>query len=112
MELADWAEPYLVDEPVMDPKAVKKFLGPAQVPVLERVAALVKAKGTGDPEALEAGVRDIAEQMELKLGGVAQPVRVALTGRTFSPGIFEVMAILGDERVKARLTRALGLAAK
>ncbi|MFH2126729.1 MAG: glutamate--tRNA ligase, partial [Pseudomonadota bacterium] len=112
VELADWAEPYLVDEPEMDPKAVKKFLGPGQVPVLERVVALVEAKGTGDSEALEQGVREIAEQMDLKLGGVAQPVRVALTGRTFSPGIFEVMGFLGDDRVKARLNRALAIASK
>jgi len=112
VELADWAEPYLVDEPEMDPKAVKKFLGQDQVPVLERVAALVEAKGTGDSEALEQGVREIAEQMDLKLGGVAQPVRVALTGRTFSPGIFEVMGFLGDERVMGRLNRALAIAAK
>jgi glutamyl-tRNA synthetase len=39
---------------------------------------------------------------------VAQPVRVALTGRTASPGIFEVLAILGRERSLARLDRALG----
>ena len=59
---------------------------------------------------MEAGVRALSEELGLKLGGIAQPVRVALTGRTFSPGIFEVMAILGDERVIARLKRALAVA--
>ena len=112
VELADWAEPYLVNAPVMDPKAVKKFLGQMQIPVLTNVLAMVEAKGVDQAEELERGLKDIAEEMGLKLGGVAQPVRVALTGRTFSPGIFEVMAILGDERVKARLNRALAMAAK
>ncbi len=112
VELADWAEPYLVDEPAMDLKAVKKFLGPERAPVLERVLALVEAKGVDQPQEMEQGIRELAEELGVKLGEVAQPVRVALTGRTFSPGIFEVMSILGDERVKARLNRALALAAK
>lgn len=112
VELADWAEPYLVDEPVMDPKAVKKFLGLERMPVLQRVLALVEAKGVDHPQEMEQAVKDLAEELGVKLGEVAQPVRVALTGRTFSPGIFEVMSILGDGRVKARLNRALALAAK
>lgn len=110
VELAEWAEPFLVQEPEMDPKAVKKFLGPERTPVLERVLALVEKLGTGQPEALEEAFRQLGEELELKMKNVAQPVRVALTGRTFSPGIFEVMSILGDERVKARLLRALKIA--
>jgi hypothetical protein len=47
------------------------------------------------------------EQFELKLGKIAQPVRVALTGTTVSPGIFEIMTVLGRERVVARLDRAI-----
>ena len=110
VELADWAEPFLVDEPVMDPKAVKKFLGSAQAPVLERVLALVQEIGADQSEAMEQAIRDLSEELELKLGGIAQPVRVSLTGRTFSPGIFEVMALLGNQRVIARLKKALAMA--
>ncbi|MCF8032381.1 MAG: glutamate--tRNA ligase [Desulfarculaceae bacterium] len=109
VELADWAEPFLKAEPEMSPKAVKKFLKPETSPVLERVLAMVQERGV-EPEAMEAGVRELSEELGLKLGGIAQPVRVALTGRTFSPGIFEVMAILGAERVIARLKRALAIA--
>ena len=54
-------------------------------------------------EATEATTRAFAEQNNLKLGAVAQPLRVALTGRTTSPGIFDVLAVLGREECLARL---------
>lgn len=110
LELAEWAEPYLVDEVVMDPQAAAKFLTAAQAPVLERVAAMVERLGVAESAALEAGFKDLAGDLGIKLGGVAQPVRVALTGRTASPGIFEVMGILGQARTLARLGRALKMA--
>ena len=54
---------------------------------------------------LEAAVRDFAEAEGLGLGKVAQPLRVALTGRTVSPGVFDMMEILGREESLARLAR-------
>ncbi len=51
-------------------------------------------------------MRAFAEANNLKLGAVAQPLRVALTGRTTSPGIFEVLAVLGREECLARLARS------
>jgi glutamyl-tRNA synthetase len=109
-ELADWAEPYLIEEPVMDLAARAKFLNPAGAAVMERVAEMVAAKGVDDPAALEQGFRELAAELGAKLGAVAQPTRVALTGRTASPGIFEVMGFLGRERVLRRLARAAELA--
>ena len=53
-------------------------------------------------------MRNFAEQNNLKLGAVAQPLRVALTGRTTSPGIFDVLAVLGREECLARLARSGG----
>jgi glutamyl-tRNA synthetase len=106
IELAEWAEPYLVDEPVMDPAAQTKFLNPAGADVLMLVAEMVEAKGVEDSAALEEGFRQLAAELGAKLGAVAQPTRVALTGRTASPGIFEVMGFLGKERVLDRLRRA------
>ncbi|RJX35623.1 MAG: glutamate--tRNA ligase [Desulfarculus sp.] len=109
LELSEWAEPFLKEEPAMDPAAAQKFLGPAQAPVLERVLALVQELGSA-PQAMEEAFQGLTQELGLKMKDVAQPVRVALMGRTFSPGIFEVMAILGPERIKARLKRALDLA--
>ena len=48
-------------------------------------------------------MRSLAEANNLKLGAVAQPLRAALTGRTTSPGIFDVLAVLGREECLARL---------
>ena len=57
--------------------------------------------------ALEAFLRSLAEERGTKLKWIAQALRVALTGRTVSPGIDEVMVILGKERVIQRLERAI-----
>ncbi len=88
------------------------------LPLDDKAASLLEAGGRAvlrdlaeqlDPvepwtaAATEAAVRDFAEARSLKLGGVAQPMRAALTGRTTSPGIFDVLAILGKEESLARL---------
>ena len=57
---------------------------------------------------IEEAVRRFAESAGVKLGQVAQPLRVALSGSTVSPGIFEVLAILGPAETKARLLAASG----
>jgi glutamyl-tRNA synthetase len=56
-----------------------------------------------EPESLEAAIREVAESSGVKLGKVAQPLRAALTGRTTSPGIFDVLALLGREESLARI---------
>ena len=56
-----------------------------------------------DEDAIEAGIRTHAEAADIKLGQLAQPLRAALTGRAVSPGIFEVMAVLGREECLARI---------
>jgi glutamyl-tRNA synthetase len=53
---------------------------------------------------IEAAARVFAESKGLKLGKVAQPLRAALTGRTISPGIFEVMVLIGKNETLARLS--------
>ena len=58
-------------------------------------------------ENLEDVFKEVMDQTGLKLGKIAQPVRVALTGKTASPGIFEIIAILGPERVIPRLEKAI-----
>jgi glutamyl-tRNA synthetase len=57
---------------------------------------------------LEAETKAFADAEDLKLGSIAQPLRVALTGRTVSPPVFEVMVTLGREECLARLADATG----
>jgi glutamyl-tRNA synthetase len=56
-----------------------------------------------DAPSLEAAIREVAESQSVKLGKLAQPLRAALTGRTTSPGIFDVLALLGREESLARI---------
>jgi glutamyl-tRNA synthetase len=69
--------------------------------------AVLGAVPTWGQDELEAAVRAYAEAKNEKLGQVAQPLRVALTGSTASPGIFEVMAVLGRDETLARLADAV-----
>ena len=59
-----------------------------------------------EPDTLESAMREFAEEIGLSLGKVVQPLRVALTGRTASPGIFETLSLLGRETSLARIDGA------
>ena len=71
--------------------------------LLAAVHAALDAAGSWDTEALEAAVRTVADDAGVKLGAVAQPLRAALVGRRTSPGIFDVLALLGREESLARI---------
>jgi glutamyl-tRNA synthetase len=106
-ELAERASFYVATRPLpLDDKAARLLDGRAR----ERLAGLVVAlRGVArwDEDAVEAVVRAQAEAAGVKLGEIAQPLRATLTGSTVSPGIFEVMAILGREEVLGRLADAV-----
>jgi glutamyl-tRNA synthetase len=107
VELVELAHFYLSDVFSVDAKAASKFLTPATLPTLSRLHARLAALPEWSEQGMEKVFAAIMEEEQLKLGQVAQPVRVALTGGTVSPGIFEVMAVLGKERTLARLDRVL-----
>ena len=97
------------DEPVDDPAAREKFLAPdqgAEALGLAR-AALGGVPAPWTPEAIEAALRGAVERSGMKAKAVFQPLRVALTGTTISPGIFETVALMGPERSLARIDAAL-----
>ena len=78
---------------------------------LEAVDAAYAGLETFDPASLETALRGVAESRGLKAGTVIHAVRVAVTGRTVSPGLFEVIALLGRARTHERLERAKALSA-
>jgi glutamyl-tRNA synthetase len=103
LDLIDSARFLLSDRPlVLDDKA-KALLTPEARDLLCGAAADLARVEPWTPEGTEQAVRTFAEQRGAKLGAVAQPLRAALTGRTTSPGIFEVLAVLGKEESLARL---------
>ncbi len=71
--------------------------------LLGRLLPVLSGLDMWSAETTEAAVKDLAKQSELKLGKIAQPLRAALTGRTASPGIFDVLALLGREESLARI---------
>ena len=107
VEMADWTLPYVLEPVAMDEAAAGKFLTPAIAPSLDKFAERVKTVDPFSKESLEPVVQTILEEEHLKMGKLAQPLRVALTGRTFSPGIYEVMELLGKERTLKRIELAL-----
>ena len=111
--LAEFAERgafYYAEQIAYEEKAAKKFLTPENVVHLEKVLARLSSLAEWTPASLEASFQEMLAATGEKLGAVAQPVRVAITGSTASPGLFEVLATLGPDRVKSRLQRALAMA--
>jgi len=98
------------EPPVFDDKAKAKFLTPASAPHLTALSGLFRAAERWDAEALEVALRAYVEERGLKMKEVAQPARVALTGRTASPPLFDVMAVIGRERSLSRLESAARIA--
>lgn len=103
VELADAATIYVASRPLaMDEKANKLLTDEARALLARTVSALQSIEDWG-VERVEACVRAQAEAEGLGLGKIAQPLRAALTGRTTSPGIFDVLALLGREESLARI---------
>jgi len=91
------------DRPIeIEPKA-QALLTPENRALLAKLKAVLGAVTPWSGATTEAAVRAFAEQNDLKLGAIAQPLRAALTGRTTSPGIFEVLAVLGRQECLSRL---------
>ena len=106
-EMAQSALFYFVDPVDYEQKAVKKFFNPAAAECLQLMIKQFEKLQKFSEENLENAFKAVVDQTGMKLGQIAQPVRLALTGKTASPGIFEVSAILGKDKVISRLQKAI-----
>jgi len=106
-ELADQLRFYLTDDIEPTPKAAAAHLRPAVAPALADLTRRLESVSPWNPATIEAAFQDTMSTHAIALGKLAQPVRVAVTGSTASPGIFEVLDVLGRERTIARLRAAL-----
>ena len=91
----------------MDEASAKKFLTPDMAPALVKLVARFEAEPAFHKEQWETIFKQVMEEQGMKMGQLAQPVRVALTGRTASPGLFEVMDVLGRDRTLIRLKKGI-----
>jgi glutamyl-tRNA synthetase len=102
-ELIEGAEFIFAERPLKPDAAAAKLLDAKGKDILAGFLPEIAKVEPWSKEGTEAAVRAYAEARGLKLGGVAQPLRAALTGRTASPGIFEVLEVLGKEESIARI---------
>jgi glutamyl-tRNA synthetase len=106
-ELVDSARYYLVDEISIDEIAGKKFLTRDMVVPLQSLIQRLAALDDFNESSIEQAFDRTLDEHGFPMGKLAQPVRVALTGGTVSPGIHDVIAVLGKERALRRLQNAL-----
>jgi len=102
-ELADGAHFLFAKRPLEMQAEAAGLLTDDARGVLASAHARLVALANWDAPVLEAAIREVAESTGVKLGKLAQPLRAALTGRTTSPGIFDVLALLGREESLARI---------
>jgi len=107
LEMAEGATFYFVDPVEYEEKARKKFLIAEQAELFKTILEKLSRCDPFDKAQLELSFAEIMAETELKFGKVAQPLRVALTGGVPSPGIYEVLQVLGKERSLQRIEQAI-----
>ena len=107
VEMAEVSEFYFREEIAYDEKAAGKFLNRETIPMLEQVITSLSKESILGKENVHRLIQQLAETRGEPLVKIAQPIRVALTGRTVSPPIDEVMEVLGKGKVIQRLEKAI-----
>ncbi len=110
IDAADRLDFVFRSDPVMDEAATAKFLVADAAPHLRGLAAQLEGMTSWNAQAIDTRMHDWLAELGLEIKHVAQPARVALTGRTASPGLFEVIAALGKSETLRRLSRGATLA--
>jgi glutamyl-tRNA synthetase len=107
VELAHSLRFYIAEDIEYEEKAKTKFLNEKYLPYLIDIKTEIEGLDNFVASEIEKVFISLVEKHKTKLGNIAQPVRVAITGKTESPGIFEVLEILGKEKVLNRLERVI-----
>ena len=107
LEMAEAADFYFQEEVEYQPEAVKKFFSAQTIPWMETAIESLDYLGDWNEPALEIAFGQLIDRTGATMKQIAPPLRLALTGKTASPGLFEVMAAMGRERTLNRLNKAL-----
>jgi glutamyl-tRNA synthetase len=110
VEMAAAARFYFLDPRPYEKKAAAKFLTPAAAPTLKEIATRLANLSDPSEEAVNRLFTDLAQATGQKMASLAQPVRVALTGKTASPGLYEIIHILGREEALRRINHGIEFA--
>jgi len=107
-ELAEASSYFFSDEFSYEEKGVRKyFMKPGVADILARGRQALAAVGSFDLESVEAAYRKVIEELGISGGVLIHPTRLALSGRTVGPGLFDIISVLGRERCLERLDRAI-----
>lgn len=109
VEMAKISHYFFTDDVTLDEAAATKWLKPALAPVFEDIVKNLTAlsESNFDADTIKAVYAELCTQHDVKLGKLAQPTRVAATGNTTSPGLFETLQFIGRENSLKRLQKAL-----
>ena len=98
---------FLFEEPETDEKSWRKVMKDGALPLLREALEALRAVEPFEPAELESSLGRILAEHDVKPGKLYQPIRVAISGTSVSPGIFESLAVLGKDRSIERIERAL-----
>jgi len=107
-DILTYGDFFFTDDVRYEPDAVKKYFSRKEsAAILAQLREHVQRADQFDAAAAETIVRDMASELGIPTGEIIHPARVALTGKTAGPGLFELMALLGRDRVVRRLDKAI-----
>jgi glutamyl-tRNA synthetase len=104
-DFLDWADFFFVKDIKIDPAAKEKYLNKDFSQEFALFVERLEALDPFDIVTIEAGFRDLVSELKIQSKTLIHPIRVALTGKTIGPGLFEVIYYLGKERTKERLLK-------
>ncbi len=104
-DFAEWADFFFLKDIAIDPVAEQKFLSQDLSKELKLFIDRLDKLDKFDITTIEAGFRELVAELNIQAKALIHPIRVALTGKTIGPGLFEVIYYLGKERTKERLLR-------
>ena len=103
IELAEKSEFLFIKRPISLDKKAAKLVSPESRETMAKLAAKLEKLSDWNPDDLEDLIRGFSDSHDMKMGKIAQPLRAVLTGKTVSPGIFDVMTALGRDETLGRL---------
>lgn len=106
LDFIDWAAFALKDDFAVDAEAKAKHLADDRTNEFKLLAQRLSAIKDFDIKSAEAAFRDLVAELGIKAGDLVHPVRVALTGKSVGPGLFETMTVLGKDKTVSRLCQA------
>jgi glutamyl-tRNA synthetase len=107
-ELPDFCGSYFQEVTEMDEEHAAKHLIPDNKPRVEKLVEMLNALESFDADSIQAGFKQVAEDVGVKMGVLVHPIRLACTGKKVGPSLFHLMEVLGKDKVLERTAKIMG----